>query len=104
MDTDAANELKTSVSEGKFLIATTVTGKGIQTVVDNTFQTMATNIGSILTGYTSISSINNGMNIGGGGYASIYSHSFTDGTITLSFSGRTNASGSITGHIYIHLA
>ena len=39
--------LKTSVSEGKSLIATAVTGKGVQTAADATFQTMATNISSI---------------------------------------------------------
>ena len=50
------NSLKTSVSEGKALIATAVTGKGVQTAADATFQTMATNIGSIPTGYTSIAS------------------------------------------------
>ena len=56
MDTDATNELKTSVSEGKSLIATAVTDKGVQTAADATFQTIATNIGSIPTGYTSVAS------------------------------------------------
>ena len=50
--TDAYEEVKTSVSEGKSLIATAVTGKGVQTAADATFQTMATNISSIVTGST----------------------------------------------------
>ena len=48
--TDATNSLKTSVSEGKSLIATAVTGKGVNTAADATFETMATNISSISTG------------------------------------------------------
>ena len=46
----AIDTLKTSVSEGKSLIAAAVTDKGVQTAADATFQTMATNIGSIPTG------------------------------------------------------
>ncbi len=44
------NSLKTSVSNGKSLIASAITGKGISTASDATFQTMANNIGSIQTG------------------------------------------------------
>ena len=44
------DNLKTSVSEGKSLIAAAVTDKGVQTAADATFQQMATNIGSIQTG------------------------------------------------------
>ena len=44
------DNLKTSVSEGKSLIAAAVTDKGVQTAADATFQQMATNIGSIRTG------------------------------------------------------
>lgn len=44
------DELKTSVSEGKSLIAAAVTDKGVQTAADDTFQQMATNIGNISTG------------------------------------------------------
>ena len=50
---NAASEidnLKTSVSEGKSLIADAVTDKGVQTASDDTFQQMATNIGNIQTG------------------------------------------------------
>ena len=43
--------LKTSVSEGKSLIAAAVTDKGVQTAADATFQTIATNIRNIATGY-----------------------------------------------------
>ena len=48
--TDATNELKTSVSEGKALVAAAVTDKGVNTAADATFQTIATNIRSISTG------------------------------------------------------
>ena len=50
MLTDATNELKTSVSEGKSLVAAAVTDKGVNTAADDTFQTIATNIRSISTG------------------------------------------------------
>ena len=46
---DQYNELKTSVSEGKSLVAAAVTDKGVQTAADATFQQMATNIGNIST-------------------------------------------------------
>lgn len=49
------NSLKTSVSEGKALIAAAVTDKGVSTAADATFQTMATNIRNITT-QSSISS------------------------------------------------
>ena len=39
-----------SVSNGKSLIASAITGKGVSTASDATFQTMANNIGSIATG------------------------------------------------------
>lgn len=44
------NLLKTSVSEGKALVATAVTGKGVQTAVDATFQKIADNIKAIKVG------------------------------------------------------
>ena len=44
------NELKTSVSEGKALVAAAVTDKGVQTAADATFQTIANNIGLISSG------------------------------------------------------
>lgn len=43
------DNLKTSVSEGKSLIAAAVTDKGVQTAADATFQQMANNIRSIST-------------------------------------------------------
>ena len=43
------NPLKTSVSEGKSLVAAAVTDKGVPTAADDTFQTMADNIGKIST-------------------------------------------------------
>lgn len=50
----AVNELKTSVSNGKSLIASAITDKGVSTASDATFQTMANNIRSI----NSLSTIN----------------------------------------------
>ena len=44
------NSLKTSVSSGKAAIASAVTGKGVQTAADASFQTMANNINAIPTG------------------------------------------------------
>ena len=41
------NNLKTSVSNGKSAIASAITGKGVSTASDATFQTMANNINSI---------------------------------------------------------
>ena len=43
----AINNLKTSVSEGKSLIASAITDKGVSTASSATFQTMANNIRSI---------------------------------------------------------
>lgn len=48
------NSLKTSVSEGKSLVAAAVTDKGVSTAADATFQTIAKNIKSITVGYTKI--------------------------------------------------
>ena len=44
------SQLKTSVSEGKALIAAAVTDKGVETAADASFATMASNIGSIKSG------------------------------------------------------
>lgn len=44
------DNLKTSGSEGKSLIASAITAKGVSTASDATFQQMATNIGNIQTG------------------------------------------------------
>ena len=48
------NELKTSVSNGKSLIASAITDKGVSTASDATFQTMSNNIRSIQTAAGSI--------------------------------------------------
>ena len=101
------NSLKTSVSEGKSLIATAVTGKGVQTAADATFQTMATNINSIVvgtTGYTSVSDISDTVNVGGGGTFSMSLISFEKGLITIRCSGRVPSGYQISGYIYIQLA
>lgn len=45
--TTELESLKTSVSNGKSLIASAITDKGVSTASDATFQTMANNIGSI---------------------------------------------------------
>lgn len=41
------NSLKTSVSSGKSLVATAVTGKGVSTAADASFQTIANNINTL---------------------------------------------------------
>ncbi len=43
----AVEELKKSVSDGKSLVASAITGKGVTTAADATFATMANNIGQI---------------------------------------------------------
>ena len=48
------NSLKTSVSNGKNLIANAITGKGVATSSSDTFATMANNIGSIPVGMTDL--------------------------------------------------
>lgn len=48
---NAVNELFTSVSNGKQKIATAVTDKGVDTDSSDTFETMASNINDIKTGY-----------------------------------------------------
>lgn len=56
-------ELKTSVSEGKALIAAAVTDQGVETAATDTFQKMAENIGEIkgqLSGKTGTATILNG--------------------------------------------
>ena len=56
------DNLKTSGSEGKSLIASAITAKGVSTASDATFQQMATNIGNIpigsdvITGYFNVTS------------------------------------------------
>ena len=50
LPTDATNELKTSVSDGKTAIAAAVTDKGVNTAASDSFETMASNIGAIPTG------------------------------------------------------
>ena len=47
---DALDELFTSVGDGKFLVASAITDKGVQTAQDATFAQMAENIGQIRTG------------------------------------------------------
>lgn len=47
VDALAIKEVFTSVSSGKSLIASAITGKGVQTDATDTFETMANNIGNI---------------------------------------------------------
>lgn len=97
------NSLKTSVSEGKSLIATAVTGKGVQTAVDATFQTIATNISSIPTGYTKVSDARSSVVVGGGGNFGIQTPTFANGVIQIRCSGRTPYGNQISGYITITL-
>ena len=46
----SVEELKTSVSEGKALVAAAVTDKGVSTAADATFQTIANNISNLPSG------------------------------------------------------
>lgn len=46
----ALSELFTSVSDGKTLVAAAITDKGVTTAATDSFSTMATNIGAIVTG------------------------------------------------------
>lgn len=48
--TSDLNSLKTSVSSGKSLVAAAVTGKGVSTAADASFQTIANNVNAISTG------------------------------------------------------
>ena len=49
---DLALEAKTSASDGKTLIASAITGKGVSTSATDTFAAMASNIDNIQTGHT----------------------------------------------------
>lgn len=57
----AINELFQNVSNGKQLIATAITDKGVNTSSDDTFQTMATNIGKISSGSSTTYSVTNNL-------------------------------------------
>lgn len=48
-------ELKKSVSDGKTLVATAITDKGVATEPTDSFATMAENVGKISTGSTGVS-------------------------------------------------
>ena len=54
------NSLKTSVSNGKSLIASAITGKGVSTDAGANFQTMANNISAIPVGFSSVISSSTG--------------------------------------------
>ena len=57
----AINEVFQSVSNGKQLIATAITDKGVNTSSDDTFQAMATNIGKISSGSSTTYSVTNNL-------------------------------------------
>lgn len=105
---DEFNSLKTSVSEGKALVAAAVTDKGVSTAADATFQTIATNIGSIVTGstgYTSVSKVNDNVSVGeGAGDFTASLSSFENGLIRIRCNGRTPTGYQIYGYINIQLA
>lgn len=54
---DEANELKNSVSNGKAMVASAITAKGVSTAADADFLTMANNIGNIYRGTRMIGSV-----------------------------------------------
>lgn len=57
----AINEVFQNVSNGKQLIATAITDKGVNTSSNDTFQTMATNIGKISSGSSITYSVTNNL-------------------------------------------
>ena len=71
------NSLKTSVSEGKSLVAAAVTGKGVSTAADATFQTMSDNIKK-LSVFTRVKRVSDTLNCTYSGYR------LNGNTITLS--------------------
>lgn len=75
--TSELNSLKTSVSEGKSLIAAAVTGKGVSTAADATFQTMSDNINK-LSVFTRVRRVSDTLNCTYSGYR------LNGNTITLS--------------------
>jgi len=80
---DLALEAKTSASDGKTLIASAITGKGVSTSATDTFSIMASNIDSIQTGHTITvngEEYDDDISIGYGyGYFSEYSKSYPPG-------------------------
>lgn len=63
----AIDELFTDVSEGKALIATAVTDKGVETAATDSFSTIAENISQIETGsWLKIKAFNSSVRVGGG--------------------------------------
>lgn len=75
--TSELNSLKTSVSEGKSLVAAAVTGKGVSTAADATFQTMSDNINK-LSVFTRVRRVSDTLNCTYSGYR------LNGNTITLS--------------------
>ena len=98
METDI-NPLKTSVSEGKALIAAAVTGKGVSTAANASFQTMANNINSISSQeYFTVSFT--GYNASTGSYDSSNYYFLSSGTITaygFTINGRTSGTLQVLG-------
>ena len=92
------NSLKTSVSSGKQLVASAVTGKGVQTAANASFQTIANNINAIPGAKTS-ASISSCGNWHGSNGSSPSLYSFDGTTIRISLCGAfTNG-----GYMYITL-
>lgn len=63
IDNKDLDELKKSVSDGKEKVAAAITEMGVETTSAATFETMATNIGNIVTGKKHVSSTDAGVNI-----------------------------------------
>lgn len=72
---DEANELKNSVSNGKAMVASAITAKGVSTAANADFLTMANNIGNIYRGKKMIGSVVSSVRI-----------TSTQNTCTVSFS------------------
>lgn len=80
-------ELKTSVSEGKALVAAAVTDMGVETAADASFQVMAEHVLAISTGYNAISGYSSSV----GGGISLSGTSCTMNGNRITFSGTVSA-------------
>ena len=93
------NELKTSVSEGKALVAAAVTDKGVSTAADATFALIAENIESLETNKVWIGTVSSAYNSTSititcgfkpkACVAAMFNQSFYEGVVCLAWDGTT---------------
>ena len=104
------NSLKTSVSSGKSLVASAVTGKGVSTAADASFQIIANNINAIpsaLSTSLTITKRNGSLNVGDNDmtqherYAiSMFCEGRSAGKMVSIYVDRTNRTGFV-AHVYL---